>query len=39
MYRFLVLPYANALPLHYIPEVRPGVELLYRTPRWSLVLY
>lgn len=37
MYRFLVLPYANALPLiHYIPEVHPGAELQYRTPRWSL---
>lgn len=37
MFRFLVLPYANALPLvHYIPEVCPGAELLYRTPRWSL---
>jgi chorismate dehydratase len=37
MYRFLVLPYANALPLvHYIKEVCPQAELLRRTPRWSV---
>jgi len=37
MCRFLVLPYANALPLvHYIKQVCPQAELLCRTPRSSL---
>jgi hypothetical protein len=37
MYRFLVLPYVNALPLvHYIKEICPQAELLCRTPRWSV---
>ena len=37
MSRFLVLPYANALPLvHYIKQVCPQAELLCRTPRCSL---
>jgi chorismate dehydratase len=37
MYRFLVLPYVNALPLvHYIKEICPQAESLCRTPRWSV---
>jgi chorismate dehydratase len=36
-YRFCVLPYANALPLvHFIAEVYPAAELLYRTPQLAL---
>jgi len=32
-YRFSILPYANAVPLvHFITEVYPAAELLYRTP-------
>ena len=37
MCRFSVLPYANALPLvHFLRQVCPGAELVYRTPRWAL---
>ena len=37
MSRFLVLPYANALPLvHYLRQVCPQAELLSCTPRRSL---
>jgi len=37
LFRFAVLPYANALPLvHFIPDVCPGAELVYRTPRQAL---
>lgn len=33
MYKFAVLPYANAAPLaHYIPQVHPGAKLMYRRP-------
>lgn len=33
MYRFAVLPYANASPLvHFIPQVHPGAELIYCRP-------
>lgn len=36
-HRFCVLPYVNALPLaHYLPQVDPPVELIYRTPRWAV---
>ncbi|MEN6578032.1 MAG: menaquinone biosynthesis protein [Phycisphaerales bacterium] len=34
MHRFCVLPYVNALPLvHFLPQVDPRAELIYRTPR------
>ncbi len=34
MFRFAVLPYANAAPLvHFLPGVCPGAELLHRPPR------
>ncbi len=37
MCRFSVLPYANALPLvHFIPDICPGAELVYRTPRQAV---
>jgi chorismate dehydratase len=37
MDRFSVLPYANALPLvHFIQQVCPGAELVYRIPRRAL---
>ena len=33
-HRFCILPYANALPLvHFLPQIDPAVELIYRTPR------
>jgi len=37
LFRFAVLPYANALPLvHCIPRVCPEAELVYRTPRQAI---
>lgn len=38
MYRFAVLPYANAAPLvHFIPQVCPGAKLIYNTPNNTLL--
>jgi predicted solute-binding protein len=37
MYKFAVLPYVNAAPLvHFLPDVCPGAELIYHTPRKTL---
>ena len=37
LFRFAILPYANALPLvHCIPQVCPEAELVCRTPRQAL---
>jgi len=34
---FCVLPYANASPLvHFLSQVDPAAELIYRTPRWAV---
>jgi len=37
MYKFAVLPYVNAAPLvHFLREICPGAEVIYRKPRESL---